>query len=277
MKNVNPMLPNFLSDIMIKHAPVPVVLDGATARGVLWQAAAGRFLLDLPGVARYLVEGGHTVTIEPCLGGDEAAAEHFLKMTPLAALLYQRGLVVFHAAAVADERGVVLLAGESGAGKSVLLAALLQRGWTMLADDLAVVAPDGQGRLLVQPMYPEISLWPDAVKRLGIDPASLRLCDANRYGCALPERFAGRPLPLRAIYWLNVHQKQDTGLVPLAEKDCFRTVGTFLYNSQIADALMDRAAYLQCVAAIAGSVPTHNLLRPRSAWSADALAGLIDQ
>jgi hypothetical protein len=147
----------------------------------------------------------------------------------------------------------------------------------MLADDLVAVTLDGQGRLLVLLTYPEIALWPDAVKKLGIDTASLQFCDANRYGYSLPGRLADRPLPLRAIYWLNIHQKQSTELVPLAEKDCFRTAGTFLYNSQIADALMDRAAYLRCVSAMVNSVPIHNLCRPRSTWSADVLADLIAQ
>jgi hypothetical protein len=147
----------------------------------------------------------------------------------------------------------------------------------MLADDLAAVDLDGQGRVLVQPKYPEVALWPDALKRLGINSASLPFCDANRHRLTRPERFADRPLPLRAIYWLNVYQKQGTDCAPLAEKDRFRVVGTFLYNSQIADALMDRAAYLRCVAAIANSVPIHNLCRPRSTWSADTLADLIAQ
>lgn len=271
------MLPDFLSDILIMLAPVPTVCDGVTANGVLWQAAPDRFLLDIPGVARYLVDSGRKVTIEHVQSGDEAVVEYFFRMSPLAALLYQRGQVVLHAAAVADERGAVLLAGESCAGKSVLLAALLKRGWKMLADDLVAISLDGQGRLQVMPTYPDIALWPGAATKLELDPALLRFCDANRYGFALPEQFADQPLPLRAIYWLNIHNKRSADLVPLAEKDYFRAVGTFLYNSQIADALMDRAAYLRCVSAIANTVPIHSLCRPRSTWSSDALADLVAQ
>jgi hypothetical protein len=48
--------------------------------------------------------------------------------------------VTLHAAAVARDDDLVLLAGESGAGKTTLTLALLDAGWTYLTDDLAPVS-----------------------------------------------------------------------------------------------------------------------------------------
>ncbi|MDQ4123968.1 MAG: hypothetical protein M3134_00005, partial [Actinomycetota bacterium] len=48
--------------------------------------------------------------------------------------------VTLHAAAVARGGELVLLAGESGAGKTTLTLALLDAGWTYLSDDLAPVS-----------------------------------------------------------------------------------------------------------------------------------------
>lgn len=91
------------------------------------------------------------ITIEPPPQADETEVDRFLRMTPLAARLIQRGITAFHVAAVANEDGAALLEGDSGSGKSTLLAALLYRGWTMLADDLAPVDLDDEGNPAVLP------------------------------------------------------------------------------------------------------------------------------
>lgn len=266
------MLPNFLADVSITHAPLPSALDGATACGVLWQAAPGRFLLDVPAVARYLVTAGSSITIDPSLDAPLLTVEHHLGMLPLASLLYQRGMLAFHAAAVADEQGVVLLAGDSGSGKSTLLVELLQQGWRMLADDLAIVGLNEQGQPVVYPTAPGIALWPESLKKMGIDPDSLPSVDANRREFLPVGQTVGTPQLLRGIYRLNVHSKSAVEMEELAGSARFRAVGTMLYNSHVADAVCGRADYLRCAAAIAQSVPISILRRPRGVWSVEALA-----
>jgi hypothetical protein len=49
------------------------------------------------------------------------------------------GYVTLHAAAVARDDRLLLLAGESGAGKTTLTLALLRDGWTYLSDDVAPI------------------------------------------------------------------------------------------------------------------------------------------
>ncbi len=123
------------------------------------------------GCSRYLVSDGNLVEIEPC--GTAAAGEvrRFLRMTPTAALYLQRGIPVLHAAVAADPAGhAIVLAGNSSVGKSVLLAALVQRGWGLLADDLAPVTLDAAGVPVAMPTWPEMILWPDAV---GVDGRSV--------------------------------------------------------------------------------------------------------
>ena len=89
------MLPAWLSGTQIKTAAVPPVLRAASANGALWQASPGRFLLHAPGVARFLVETGRTITIDPAPQATAADVGRFLRMAPLAALLYQRGILAF--------------------------------------------------------------------------------------------------------------------------------------------------------------------------------------
>ena len=89
-----------LTNIQPQFAPVVSTLEGATARGVLWHAAPGRFLLQVPDVARYLVSDGAVITIDRAPAARDEEVMRFLNLTPLAALLFQRGNLAFHAASV---------------------------------------------------------------------------------------------------------------------------------------------------------------------------------
>lgn len=252
-----------LAGVGIKTASVPSVLYGATGRGVLWQAAPGRFMLDVPEVARYLVEDGSLITIEPMPQANIDEVGRFFRMTPLAALLFQRGIMAFHAAVAATRQGAILLAGDSGAGKSTLLAALLKRGWTMLSDDLAMVDLDEHGNPVVFPVCQDILLWPDATEKMEI--------------AAPPSRspFTPAPQPLRAVYWLSVHNKDEIEIKEVEGAERFGAWGALSYNSHIADALFDRAVYFRKAAALSGATPLRRLRRPRGRWSVEELADRV--
>jgi hypothetical protein len=87
-------------------------------------------------------------------------------------VLVRRGLVSFHAAALAGSGGAVLLMGHKGKGKSSLSSALQQRGWQLLADDLSRVA-EIAGAWCVFPGLRQTKLMPDTVWALGHSPQKL--------------------------------------------------------------------------------------------------------
>ena len=55
-----------------------------------------------------------------------------------------RGIYAIHAGAVESDRGATLLSGRSGAGKTTLVLSLLQQGFRLLSDELAIVEPSTQ-------------------------------------------------------------------------------------------------------------------------------------
>jgi hypothetical protein len=275
-----------LRGVHTESAPVPAALEGARARGVLWQAAPARFQLEAPGTARYLVKDGASITIDPVPGSCDQDVVRFLHMTPLAALCFQRGLLAFHAACCApavsispsagsgSAGGAILIAGDSGSGKSTLLAALLQRGWTMLADELTVVQVDAHGQPFALPTTPEIRLWPDAVTRLGLADEKTDGAPPQTY--RFPEtQLADAAIPLGAIYWLSIYHGSEIEVAELQAGERFAALGKLTYNSHIADALLDRVLYLRSGSAIARSVPMRRLRRPRGRWSVAELADVF--
>jgi hypothetical protein len=273
---MNYSLPDFLSDVTVMNGSVPDVIEGPVSRGVLWQATADRFLIDVPGVARYLVELGTTIIIDPKSGALDTDIERFFRMAPLAALLNQRGVFAFHAAAVADENGAVLLAGESGVGKSALLAAMLKHGWSLLSDDLAVVSIANQCQPVIYPTFPDIALWPDMQRQLGYNPDELPYSPSKRRNLSLPRQFDASPHMLRGIYWMI---DSDSKKCELSKLDgggaCFNVIGDLLYNSRIADVLFDRIKYMFCSASIVKAVPIFQLNLPYKGWELDEVVDMV--
>jgi hypothetical protein len=256
-------------DGAVVRCPAPVRdLADAPHAGVLWRAARGALRLDVPGVARYLVRDGNLVEIDPCDGAGAGEVERFVRMTPAAALYLQRGVPVLHAAVAAEPGGrAVVLAGDSGSGKSVLLTALTRRGWAPLADDLAPVMLDGEQVPVAVPTWPEVSQWPGCAAPA--DPGARAPDPAGA--------FAGEPRPISAIWWLDLH-----GFDPVEVRDVegiarFEALGAMAYNRLIASALLDRASYLRVAGAVAGSgLPIRRLIRPRGRWTAGELADIVE-
>ncbi len=266
------ILPRFMAGVEIKTASIPPLLKGATARGILWQAAPGRFLLDVPEVSQYLVEDGSLVTIEPVPQAGKDKVNRFFQMTPLAALLFQRGITAFHAAAAAGPQGAVLLAGDSCAGKSTLLVELLKRGWKMLSDDLSVVALNDNGTASALPTFPDVVLWRDTLDKFNIENTG-----KYRQTVCMEEQFTNTPQRLKAICRLMVHNKNEIEISSTEGIGRFRFLTEILYNTRIADALLDRTAHMRTASALTQCVSMQTLLRPRGRWSSEELADVVEQ
>jgi hypothetical protein len=151
-----PQEPNPSPDVIIKVGQVPDALERPLARGARWQTAAGRFLNDLPEVARFLAQDGSRIVVQPAAGASEEAIRAYLLSGCLAILMHQRGLFMLHSSGVSTRNGAVLFAGKSGTGKSTMVSAFLDRGYKILADDMLALAFDGQGGVIVLPGFPQV-------------------------------------------------------------------------------------------------------------------------
>jgi hypothetical protein len=283
----NPVL--CLPGVSVRLGPVEARLTGASSSGVLWEACSGRFLLAVPGVGRYLVEDGRTITVDPAEGAEPAEVERFLRGTPLAVAHLQRGTPVLHAATVAHgdwDTGAIVIAGDSSAGKSVLAAALWARGYRVLGDDLAPVAIQA-GAPVALPTAGELVLWPDAIEWLSGTPrARAGLVDhppvahgpeGQRRRVDVSDRFIAQPCPVQSIWWRGVQSGGDIEVRDLRGAARFDAVAAMASNSRIASALLDRGAYLTLAGSLATSgVPIRKMTRPRGRWCPDELANLVE-
>ena len=125
-------------------------------------------------------------------------------------MLRLRGTVCLHASAISMGNYALALVGPAGAGKSTTAAGFAKSGFPVLSDDVVALLDEG-GTFMVQPAYPHLRLWPEAVNILYGRPDALpRLVPGDslwdkRY-LNLTENdyeFQRDPLPLAAIYLLS--------------------------------------------------------------------------
>lgn len=126
-------------------------------------------ILNFPGIARYRVEAGQAIVIDPEPGVPERNLRLYLLGSAFGALLHQRGMLPLHANAVEIGGRAIAFMGESGAGKSTLAAWFHDRGYKVLADDVCAIGFDEDGAPYAHPGLRRLRLWDEALSRLGRD------------------------------------------------------------------------------------------------------------
>lgn len=142
-------------------------------------------------------------------------------------LALQRGMLPIHCSAVADERGAVLIAGESGAGKSTATTAFLKNGYALMADDMAWV--DGS---MAYPAFPYQKLCRDVVEREGYNPEELIYIDEqkDKFLARYQGEFRTEGRPTKGFVLLYLTREETVTTQELTGFDRFRVYmeNTFL-------------------------------------------------
>jgi len=249
------------------------------AEGVFWRSEPDTFTLDAPGLARIRVEHGEVLPAIPAPEAGPAEARLIARTLPQAAAWVQRGCLVLHAAGVVTPAGVVALAGHSAAGKSVLAAALAQRGCPLLADEvLAIELNDGGAPPLAHPGDAEVLLWRRAAERLGYDPATLTPARAGLERYWLPPLpSADAPTPLARIYLLEVHGQPEVQVEWLRGRERALALMRHSFNRRLAETPARRQQMLLQLAALPKTVNVARLRRPEAGWSLDEVLAALDE
>jgi hypothetical protein len=278
------------------YLPLPELLDGEAAADVyirlgnvkslfsvidakedgFWATSeeAYRFMEN---VGSFLVRDGREIIVDPVPGVNEQVLRLFILGPILGMLIHQRRLLVLHASTVAVANSAVAFLGESGMGKSTLVASLYTRDHAIVADDLTPVQVDTDSPL-VFPGFPRIKLLPDAITFLGNAPEALPLIHpkSEKRAYYVANEFPKAPLPLRCIYVLAEGACQE--IEPLNPQDAFIELIHHSYPAVVRLLKAGGTASLhfrQCVT-LANCIPICRLKRPRSLSALSSLARFVE-
>ena len=203
----------------------------------------------------YLIsEEGKRLTYQLKPGGKVTYLQSYLLGFGMSMLAMQRGILSIHCSAVADENGAILIAGESGAGKSTLTAAFLQKGYRLMADDMAWVEITEEQKVMARPAFPYQKLCRDAALSQGYDLESLLYINEDKDKFLVPYRgtFRTEPVPVKGFLMLGLTNEEDVVCVEALGMEKFHIcannlflrhlLGTDCYHPQIGQKCLKMAA-----------------------------------
>ena len=255
--------PGQAPQVTIRSGRVPQELPDAAARGPTWQIAGKQFLLRVPDIARFLLEDGREIVVEPEAPAREADVPIFILGTVFGILLHQREQIVLHASAVRVAGKAVLFAGPSGAGKSTLAAALAQRGYPLVTDDFCTLTIDGAGAPFVHPDGRQLKLWAQAIDRLDLaQQRGERVRDCLEKYYVDPAEAFTEPLPLAAVYALReARPPHMPGIERPNVVDAALLLRRNAYRPLLVRRMNQKANYFHAATAIANAAGIFHLTR----------------
>ena len=261
-------------DVRFRFGDVPLAGDFAT-ENVLSQVGAGKYLLKISGVARYLVTAGNDIAVDPSPLADVGAVHLFLLGSAMGALLHQRRVLPLHASAVSTPYGAVVFAGPSGSGKSTLAAALCRRGFGILADDVCAI--DGSGVPAVMPGTTSLKVWADALRQLNIADRDLRPVRAGlkKYFLSSLHGLSADPVSLHSVYILEVSNSDRAVISPVPGLTKFQALIANTFRKSLVEPMGLMESYFEQIGKVAASARVRRVLRPRDGFRIDELVDLL--
>jgi hypothetical protein len=188
---------------------------------------------------------------------------HLLGQTVATLTTLLTRMVFVHAGAVTLDRRAWILIGDSGAGKTSTVAALLTRGARYLSDEVALLDPAGT---MVHPFVLPMAVKPWTLRAAGALPPGVDLVHEGGTVFRLPDGVARTPAPVDTFVLLAHGRRPSvTPMSPGAMLlELAKATSSFRYRHRVGDAF----------AAFAGALRNARCLRLRSPCAA-ACADLL--
>lgn len=267
--------PSTAADAVISYGAVPTSLENSSYSGTVVSAAPRAILLNLPGVARYLIRDGKEIIIEACENAVPGDVATYTFGTALGSLLYQRHILALHGSAVGTKNGAVIFTGEKGAGKSTTASALAQAGKLFLSDDICAVAPSAEGKPVLYPGLARSKIALDSyreiLRRLPDAPAVSPVM--QKYAAAFQS--VREAQPLRAICVLEEHPEMSVQEIRGGER--LAVIVDNIYRPLIHGLTgLPQDRFIQC-AAVAAGLRAYRVRRPKDFANMPAFLELLEE
>ncbi len=261
--------------VTLQVGGVPDELENGVQQGRFRHFTEREFLLEVPGTGRFYAREGNEIRVAPEPGVATSDLTIYLLGSIFGALCHQHGLLPLHASAIESQGEVTAFLGDSGAGKSSMVALLGERGYRIFADDICLLEP-AEGGLVASPLAGWLKLWRESFEQIGVEPqvAHRTFSGDDKYRMYL-EPITSVPLRVTQFCFLVRAAEGETQarLEPLTTVAAISRLLATVYPGYMPEsAAEEKRLFQQCALALAGG-KAFELVMP---WGWDKVGGTLD-
>lgn len=271
-------------DLRIELGPVP---EDLTAPGSIREGDtsinATEFILRLP-IGRYLATNGNKITVDIFPNADDKSIRLFLLSNAMPAIIHQRHKICLHAGAIVVNNELVLICGDSGAGKSTTISALMQKGYQIFSDDVCVLNPPASPEKYIDayPSYRVVKLWEDSLEKL--DQLNEKSYEnklrplVDKYLVKFEQELFPDPLPIKKLFILKKGDAVTTpSIQKLSQYQAFKSLLDNNYRPSLVEQLGLKNLTFEILSQLAGKIEVLEITRPVNGNSIEEVIGLIQK
>jgi hypothetical protein len=226
----------------------------------------------------YRISDGKEIIYETKDGYTPEGVGPWLLGFAFAMLLMQRNSLAVHCSAIADKDGAFLISGVPGAGKSSLTRVLLERGYGIMADDVAAVNVEEDG-VNVYPAFPYQKLCRNEVEKREMDEDDLIYIneDKDKYLVPVGDAFIGEKRPLKYLIFIVVSNKDRVEVHKLSGLNQLFAIKENLFLTRLKGSWLNQKQLLDACLKVASSCPVYLIERPNGVDTLLEMADTVEK
>ncbi|NSW94702.1 MAG: hypothetical protein HPY62_08355 [Bacteroidales bacterium] len=258
------MKPRFpLSDVIVRKVKTNRKVEKPEYADNLWQMNQTEFAMQIEGVGSFYACNGKEVEYSPEPGAANRTVELYLNGSVYGAILHQRQILPLHGSSFIHSGNAVLICGESGAGKSAIVADFCLNGNEFLTDDVTPVIIE-ENKPYILTLSDRLKLWGNTLEQLGIDKNQLNRIDdeTDKYYYRF-KKSAGKKVLLKMILILEIHDKSGLEFKEVTGAEKFLKLRNEIYRPEYLQGMKENEkVFFRQISALSNNLNIFNVMRP---------------